>query len=61
MDNCVALSEDITSEVLHHVRLKVVPIARSLRAHFLELSLLLGHLLLLLVLLDCAGIDAIGN
>ena len=57
--NFVALREHISTKVLDHVRLKVVPIACSLGAHLLELLFFLGLFLLLLILLDGAGVDTI--
>ena len=58
-NNRVALTEDFSTKVLDHVRLKLFPIARRLGAHLLELLLFLGLFRLLLVLLDGAGVDTI--
>ena len=57
--NFVPLTEHINTKVLDHVRLKVVPIARCLGAHLLELLFFLGLFLLLLILLDGARVDTI--
>ena len=51
-NNFVALREHISTKVLDHVRLKVVPIACSLGAHLLELLFFLGLLFLLFILLN---------